>query len=335
MDELFALSVPYGRKALQLAEENASDPAAFDALSWIVTGPFGYTEKGGPLIDAAYDLLTKRFSSDKRILPLCEGSRRFALSSKNPLELLKAVVDRNPSRHIRGAASLRLGDLLVEYAQQVDAFKDAEANSRDVPDIERISPQLRRYFSYADAAQFRSQAIAVYERAARECGNIKPFSDLTIAEITQGRLFGLRELVVGKSAPPLDGNDLQMNDVKAASYRGKVVVVVFWAGWWPRSTSIAAPLRDLVQRYNGKPFTVLGINADGSRDAAARVADQERMPWPSIFDGNSGRGPIATKWGIVIWPTIYVIDQSGIIRHVGSDASNLAPIIDGLLAVKK
>jgi peroxiredoxin len=112
-------------------------------------------------------------------------------------------------------------------------------------------------------------------------------------------------------------------------------VVVFWAGWWPRSAALAAPLRDLVQRYNGKPFAVLGINADGSREVAARVAEQERMSWPSIFDGNTGRGPIATKWGIVIWPTVYVIDQNGIIRHVGYDASKLEPVIDGLLATKK
>ena len=59
LDELFALSTPYGQKALQLAEENIRDPASLDALTWIVSGPFGYTEKCGPIIDAAYELLAR------------------------------------------------------------------------------------------------------------------------------------------------------------------------------------------------------------------------------------------------------------------------------------
>ena len=272
MDELFVLSAPYGRRALQLAMENARDPAAFDALSWIVTGPFGYTEQTGMTIDRAYDLLAAQFSGDNRVLPLCDGIRRFGLSSTKPLEFLRAVVDRNPSRHIRGATSLRLGDLLVEYAQQVDAFKDAEANSREVPEIERISPPMRRYFPYADAAQFRSQAIAVYERAARECGDIKPFSDLTVAEIARGRIFGLKELVVGKPAPPLDGHDLRVNEITSTASRGKVVVVAFWAGWWRARPQLPRPF--------GTWFNVITASSSRSLESTqtARAMPQLGLP---------------------------------------------------------
>src|SRR5438874_1170931 len=50
-NEFYARTAPICEKTLRLAEENPVDPSSHDALAWIVTGPFGYTDKCGPLID--------------------------------------------------------------------------------------------------------------------------------------------------------------------------------------------------------------------------------------------------------------------------------------------
>jgi peroxiredoxin len=179
------------------------------------------------------------------------------------------------------------------------------------------------------------EAEGVFQRSLTEFGNIKAYSDQTVEEIARGRLFRLHELLVGKKAPALEGEDLQQNRVKLSDYRGKVTVVVFWAGWWPPSTAVAARGHEFLRLYEGKPFALLGVNGDDSLQAAERAVEQEKLTWPSIYDGNGGRGPLATAWGITNWPTIFVFDAEGVIRHIAHDGDRLEEVIDGLMKTKK
>ena len=71
--------------------------------------------------------------------------------------------------------------------------------------------------------------------------------------------------------------------------------------------------RSLVKRLEGKPFVLLGINGDEDREQAKKVAEQKRITWRSWWDG-SPPGPIAKAWNVTGWPTLYLLDQEGIIR---------------------
>ncbi len=72
--------------------------------------------------------------------------------------------------------------------------------------------------------------------------------------------------------------------------------------------------RSLVSKMESKPFVLLGINSDGSKDELKKVIADEKMTWRSWWDGGSTRGPIATQWNVSGWPTLYVVDQKGVIR---------------------
>ncbi|HEY7327266.1 MAG TPA: thioredoxin-like domain-containing protein [Gemmataceae bacterium] len=78
--------------------------------------------------------------------------------------------------------------------------------------------------------------------------------------------------------------------------------------------------RSLVKAMGDKPFVLLGVNSDQSKDVLKKVIADEKMTWRSWWDGGSTGGPIATKWNVHGWPTLYVVDHKGIIRHkwVGS-----------------
>jgi hypothetical protein len=75
--------------------------------------------------------------------------------------------------------------------------------------------------------------------------------------------------------------------------------------------------RSLVKRLEGKPFALLGINSDKDRQALQKVIEKESITWRSWWDGGSTEGPIATKWNIHGWPTLYLLDGNGIIRYKG------------------
>jgi peroxiredoxin len=73
--------------------------------------------------------------------------------------------------------------------------------------------------------------------------------------------------------------------------------------------------RSLVKAMEDKPFALIGINSDPSKEELKKVIEKEKMTWRSWFDGGNTQGPIATQFNVRGWPTLYVVDHKGVIRH--------------------
>jgi hypothetical protein len=87
--------------------------------------------------------------------------------------------------------------------------------------------------------------------------------------------------------------------------------------------------RSLVQRLKNRPFRLLGVNTDKDVAKARAVARQKGLTWPSFYDGSDG--PIATRWNVSGFPTIYVVDHEGIIRFRRVGAGSLDAVVDPLV----
>ncbi len=88
--------------------------------------------------------------------------------------------------------------------------------------------------------------------------------------------------------------------------------------------------RSLVKRMEGKPFALLGINSD-PKDRLRQAMKRENITWRSWWDGGNTRGPIAKAWNVRGWPTIYVLDHKGVIRHRDVREKELDEAVDALL----
>lgn len=69
-----------------------------------------------------------------------------------------------------------------------------------------------------------------------------------------------------------------------------------------------------MKRFEGRPFAIIGVNSDRNREALKKTIKKENLNWRSFWDGGSTTGPIATKWNVSGWPTVYLIDHKGVIR---------------------
>jgi hypothetical protein len=58
---------------------------------------------------------------------------------------------------------------------------------------------------------------------------------------------------------------------------------------------------------------------------------KEQITWRSWWDGGDTSGPIATKWNVRGWPTIYVLDRRGVIRYKNAQGADLDKVVDRLL----
>ncbi len=72
--------------------------------------------------------------------------------------------------------------------------------------------------------------------------------------------------------------------------------------------------KEMVERLKDQPFALIGINSDGGRDAVQKILKEQEIGWRNVVDGST-EGPIATRWNVQGWPTIYILDTEGRIRH--------------------
>jgi hypothetical protein len=89
--------------------------------------------------------------------------------------------------------------------------------------------------------------------------------------------------------------------------------------------------RSLVKRLEGKPFVLIGVNSDSDREKLKEVLKKENITWRSFWDGGKIGGPIATRWNVHGWPTIYVLDHQGVIRAKQLRGTALDKKVDELL----
>jgi thiol-disulfide isomerase/thioredoxin len=126
------------------------------------------------------------------------------------------------------------------------------------------------------------------------------------------------DAVAGSPAPVVTFKDLDDKDVTLAQYKGKIVLVNFWATWCDPCRLEIPWLIEMQQKYAAKGFTVLGVSMDdeGKRDVAPFL-EKERfdvngqklpMNYPIVI----GNDDIADKFGGLLgYPTSFLISRDG------------------------
>ncbi len=92
--------------------------------------------------------------------------------------------------------------------------------------------------------------------------------------------------------------------------------------------------RSLVKRLQDEPFALLGINSDGDGESVSKRLAEAKITWRNAIDDNPG-GPLATKWNVNGWPTIYIIDAKGVIRYRDLRDEEMEEAVMKLLAEAK
>jgi hypothetical protein len=190
------------RRALSLADQHRGEPMAFEALVWVVKnrGPVRQSLE----VSSALQALSRDYPGSDRIGDVCAALAD--LDSPEAEALLRGVVAVNASRIIRGRALFNLAIVLQHRA-------DSQGGSEP--------QQAARWLQ--DAEQALEQVTATY-------GDVK-VGKSTLAEHSHDLRDEIRHLSVGKAAPEIQGEDADGKKFKLSDYKGKVVLLDFWAGW--------------------------------------------------------------------------------------------------------
>ena len=136
---------------------------------------------------------------------------------------------------------------------------------------------------------------------------------------------------------------LEMNGkpLRLSGYRGKVVVLNFWASWCPPCVAETPSLNSLQERIQSRGGLVLGVNVDEDPDAYQKFLVQRGVIFPTWRDPSvkGTTAKVALDYGTSVYPETYVIDRQGIIARkiIGEqqwDSPEMRKYFDALLAEK-
>jgi hypothetical protein len=88
--------------------------------------------------------------------------------------------------------------------------------------------------------------------------------------------------------------------------------------------------RSLVKRLEGKPFALIGVNTDGDQQEVKSKSIKNEITWRSFWD-DQRNSKVCKQWNVEMFPTIFVIDHSGIIRGTVHSGEEMEQLVDKLL----
>ena len=142
----------------------------------------------------------------------------------------------------------------------------------------------------------------------------------------------LEELAVGRDAPTFAGMTLEGKPLSLASYKGKVVLIDFWASWCEPCVDQMKDLQRAWRRYHDRGFEIIGVSLDDDLDAARRFVTDNEVRWPNVASGQGMLDPVAEKYSVQTIPTSYLLDREGKIVARGLHGDEIGPGVARALA---
>ena len=120
-----------------------------------------------------------------------------------------------------------------------------------------------------------------------------------------------RKLAVGAKFPDFDEKDLAGQPLSLARFKGKVVLVDFWATWCGPCIGELPNVLKAYEQHHAKGFEIVGISLDSDRAKLDKFIADKHMTWPQYYDGKGWQSKLAGAYGVNSIPATYLLDGEG------------------------
>ena len=126
--------------------------------------------------------------------------------------------------------------------------------------------------------------------------------------------------LVGKPVPDFSAIDLDGKPISLQDYRGKVVLLDFWAVWCPPCTDEIPNIKKVYNTYKDAGFDIIGVSLDREESKLRDYIRENEIRWRQIFSGKGWDSPVSRQYGIKTIPAPWLIDREGrLISHQARD----------------
>lgn len=127
------------------------------------------------------------------------------------------------------------------------------------------------------------------------------------------RIALLSKVETGNAAPVFKQASLDNKTISLADYKGKYVLLEFWASWCGPCRAEIPNLKNEYEQFKNKGFDILSVSLDDDKAKWKGAIEQHKMPWMQVSDLKGWKNEVARLYGVTAVPANFLIDPAGVI----------------------
>ncbi len=275
---------------------NMKQPRAFLAISLLALALNGFSAQNGPAAKEA-------------------AAGKAAAEPSAAKKELQAIIDKVTTKMKAGRKTEQdLAPELKEFDALLASHKDEKTD-----DVAQIL--LMKALLYTQVIDDTEKGLATIRQLKKDFPDTTQGkrADMQIAQIEQGEAAKKiqRGLAVGAKFPDFNEKDLDGKPLSIAQYKGKVLLVDFWATWCGPCVKELPNVLETYEKHHTRGFDIVGISLDQSEAKLHAFIKDKNMPWRQYFDGKGWQSKLGGHYGVNSIPATYLLDATGTI--IGKD----------------
>jgi thiol-disulfide isomerase/thioredoxin len=268
--------------------------------------------------NALFDELAKAEPSEKEAAEQAKLDFQSILvvlgEEQTRTDLEKQATSQNPTAATAAQTTLLLANWWKSH-------KDADAQAKVLDEVQKLAKAQPESNQVAVVLMKMADVGATDEKLAERARDMI-VQDLKgdAAKNFAMRIQAERKLkeIVGKpieiSGTKLDGSHFSTKD-----WKGKVILVDFWATWCGPCVAALPRLKKTYDEFHAKGFEIVGVSCDTKPEALKSFFERNtEIAWPQLFDADQNPKiewhPLAKDLGVVYLPVMFLIDKKGVLR---------------------
>ena len=203
----------------------------------------------------------------------------------------------------------------ASLSEELKGFDELLAKHKDEKTDEVAQVLMMKGMLYLEVLDNPEKGTAIIEQLKKDYPDTRAGknADAMLENVKkQGEAKKIQNsLVPGAKFPDFNEKDIEGKSLSVANYKGKVVLVDFWATWCGPCVGELPNVIKTYEKHHKDGFEIIGISLDQSESKLKNFIKEKNVTWQQYFDGKGWGNKLGAKYGVNSIPATYLLDGEG------------------------